>query len=87
MHNDTFGPQNPVSGLHDGCALPRNFPCDGSFMRLATVKDASPCILEDQGCTGTFRGRKKARAKEGEGSRCGLGVEDVHFGAGGDNID
>lgn len=87
MHYDTLCPDDLIPSLHDCCALPRNVPCHYPFLNLSLVEDASPCVLEHQRCADTFCNWEESGAKEGEGSGCGIGVENARFGTWRDNVD
>jgi hypothetical protein len=65
MHDDILRPEDPVSSLHDGSALPCDVSCGDFSFILAVTEDASPCVLEDDGCAGSFRGWKEPGAEEG----------------------
>jgi hypothetical protein len=87
MHDDSLRPEDPVPSLDDGSALPRDISRDDSSLVLAVTEDASPCVLEDDGCAGPFRGREEAGAEEGKGACVGACVEDVRSEPWGDKAD
>lgn len=87
MHDDILCPDDPIPGLDDCCALPRNVLRHYPFLDLSVVKDALPCVLEHQRCADTLSNWKESGAKEGEGSGCGIGVENVRSGTWRDNVD